>query len=78
MIAHQCGLQVGEFIWTGGDCHIYSNHLEQVHCQLSRQPHAVPQLNILRKPESLFDYCFDDFALVDYKYHPAIKAAVAV
>jgi len=78
MIAQQCNLQVGEFIWTGGDCHIYSNHLKQVHCQLSRQPYIAPQLNILRKPESLFDYVFDDFSLIDYKYHPTIKAVVAV
>lgn len=78
MIAQQCNLQVGEFIWTGGDCHIYSNHLEQVHYQLSRQPYRVPQLNILRKPEALFDYVFDDFSLVDYKCHSPIKAAVAV
>lgn len=78
MIAQQCDLQVGEFIWTGGDCHIYRNHLEQVYCQLSRQPYTAPQLIILRKPESLFDYVFDDFSLSNYEYHPAIKAAVAV
>ena len=78
MLAQQCNLQVGEFIWTGGDCHIYSNHLEQVHCQLSRQPYNPPQLNIIRKPESLFSYLFDDFSLVNYECHPAIKAAVAV
>ncbi|WP_342219730.1 thymidylate synthase [Rickettsiella endosymbiont of Miltochrista miniata] len=78
MIAQQCNLEVGEFIWTGGDCHIYSNHLEQVHTQLSRQPYASPQLNILRKPDSLFDYAFDDFSLADYAYHPMIKAAIAV
>ena len=78
MIAQQCNLQVGEFIWTGGDCQIYSNHLEQVNCQLSRQPYKVPQLNILRKPKTLFDYVFDDFSLVDYKCHSLIKAAVAV
>lgn len=78
MIAQQCNLQVGEFIWTGGDCHIYINHLEQVHFQLSRQPFTAPQLNILRKPESLFDYEFNDFALENYQCHPAIKAAVAV
>lgn len=78
MIAQQCNLQLGEFIWTGGDCHIYNNHFEQVHCQLSRQPYASPKLNILRKPESLFDYKFDDFLLIDYEYHPAIKAAVAI
>lgn len=78
MIAQQCNLQVGEFIWTGGDCHIYINHLEQVNFQLSRQPFTAPQLNILRKPESLFDYEFNDFALENYQCHPAIKAAVAV
>ena len=78
MLAQQCNLQVGEFIWTGGDCHIYSNHLEQVHCQLSRQPYSAPQLNILRKPESLFDYLFNDFSLINYECHPTIKATVAV
>jgi len=78
MIAQQCNLQVGEFIWTGGDCHIYSNHLEQVQCQLSREVYAAPQLNILRKSESLFGYVFDDFLLSNYECHPAIKAAVAV
>lgn len=78
MIAQQCDLQVDEFIWTGGDCHIYNNHLEQVHTQLSRHPYASPQLNILRKPNSLFDYVFDDFSLTDYEYHPTIKAAIAV
>lgn len=78
MLAQQCNLQVGEFIWTGGDCHIYINHLEQVHCQLSRQPYTAPQLNILRKPESLFDYSFDDFALINYACHAMIKATVAV
>ncbi len=78
MLAQQCNLQVGEFIWTGGDCHIYSNHLEQVYCQLSRQPYIAPQLNILRKPESLFDYLFNDFSLENYQCHPTIKASIAV
>ena len=78
MLAQQCDLQVGDFVWTGGDCHIYRNHIEQVQLQLTRIPCALPQLNILRKPESIFDYCFDDFVLIDYQYHPAIKAAVAV
>ncbi|EDP46588.1 thymidylate synthase [Rickettsiella grylli] len=78
MIAQQCHLKVGEFIWTGGDCHIYCNHLEQVHCQLARQPYLAPQLKILRKPKTLFDYVYDDFLVTDYHYHPAIKAPVAV
>lgn len=78
MVAQQCDLQVGEFIWTGGDCHIYSNHIDQVRLQLTRQPHTLPQLNIQRKPVSIFDYCFDDFALSNYQSHPSIKAAVAV
>ena len=78
MIAQQCDLQVGEFIWTGGDCHIYNNHFEQVRLQLSRRPHYLPQLVIHRKPDSIFDYSFEDFELVNYQYHPPIKAAVAV
>jgi len=78
MIAQQCNLKVGEFIWTGGDCHIYSNHLEQVNLQLSRDPLPLPQLIIKRKPDSLFDYTFEDFEIVNYQFHPAIKAQVAV
>lgn len=78
MIAQQCGLQVGEFVWTGGDCHIYNNHREQVQLQLSRQPLGLPTLEIQRKPDSIFDYHFEDFVLSDYQYHPAIKAVVAV
>ncbi len=78
MVAQQCDLEVGDFIWTGGDCHIYANHLEQVHTQLERQPFALPQLKILRRPESLFDYNFEDFAIVSYESHPHIKGAVAV
>jgi thymidylate synthase len=78
MIAEQCNLQVGEFIWTGGDCHIYSNHLEQVNLQLSRNPLALPQLVIKQKPASLFDYTFDDFSILNYEAHPHIKGQVAV
>jgi len=78
MIAQQCGLDVGDFIWTGGDCHIYSNHYEQVRTQLSREPLPLPTLKILRKPESIFDYRYEDFELVGYQSHPAIKAPVAV
>lgn len=78
MMAQQCGLDVGEFIWNGGDCHIYSNHVEQVKLQLTRKPYALPTLQIKRKPASIFDYQFDDFEFVNYQYHPAIKAAVAI
>ncbi|KAA0182412.1 thymidylate synthase [Cupriavidus gilardii] len=78
MIAQQTGLEVGDFIWTGGDCHIYSNHEEQVRTQLAREPMALPKLQILRKPDSIFDYRYEDFALVGYESHPAIKAPVAV
>ena len=78
MLAQQCDLQVGDFIWTGGDCHIYSNHTEQVALQLSRQPFAYPQLVIKRRPASIFDYEFDDFEFVNYQHHAAIKAPVAV
>ena len=78
MIAQQTGLEVGDFVWTGGDCHIYSNHEEQVRTQLAREPMALPKLEILRKPDSIFDYRYEDFALVGYESHPAIKAPVAV
>jgi thymidylate synthase len=78
MLAQQCDLQVGDFIWTGGDCHIYSNHVEQVQEQLSRQPFAYPTLHIQRRPASIFDYELEDFELRDYRHHPAIKAPVAV
>ena len=78
MIAQQCDLEVGEFIWTGGDAHIYSNHFEQVKEQLSREPYPYPKLTILRKPESIFDYRFEDFEFENYQYHPLIKAPVAV
>ena len=78
MIAQQCDLDVGDFIWTGGDCHIYNNHLEQVRLQLSRTPFPYPELRIKRRPPSLFEYEFDDFEFIDYQHHPAIKAPVAV
>lgn len=78
MIAQQCGLEVGEFIWTGGDTHIYSNHFEQVKEQLSREPYPYPQLKILRKPDSIFEYRFEDFEFENYQHHPHIKAPVAV
>jgi thymidylate synthase len=78
MVAQQCDLQVGDFIWTGGDCHLYSNHAEQVETQLARTPYPFPLLNIKRRPASIFDYEFDDFELVDYQHHPLIKAPVAV
>lgn len=78
MIAQQCNLKVGEFIWTGGDCHLYSNHMEQTEVQLDREPLPLPRLVIKRKPRSLFDYEFEDFDIVGYEYHPHIKAAVAI
>jgi thymidylate synthase len=78
MIAQQCGLEVGDFLWTGGDCHIYSNHMEQARLQLSREPYPLPQLIIKRKPESIFDYKFDDFEIINYNSHPHIAARVAV
>jgi len=78
MVAQQCDLGVGEFIWTGGDCHIYSNHLEQVNLQLSREPFSLPKLHLKRKPTSLFEYQFEDFEIVDYQAHPHIKGEVAV
>ncbi|MBV34920.1 MAG: thymidylate synthase [Rickettsiales bacterium] len=78
MMAEQAGLDVGEFIWTGGDTHLYSNHFEQAKEQLSRQPLPLPKLNIKRKPDSLFDYDFEDFEIVGYESHPHIKAPVAV
>lgn len=78
MVAQQCNLEVGDFIWTGGDCHLYSNHLEQVQLQLSREPRPYPTLHIRRKPDSLFDYHIDDFEILDYDPHPHIKAPVAI
>ncbi len=78
MVAQQLGLEPGDFIWTGGDCHIYDNHLEQVELQLSREPYPYPTLEFARLPESIFDYEFDDIQVVNYQHHPAIKAPVAV
>jgi len=78
MVAQQCGLKLGDFIWTGGDVHIYNNHIEQVNTQLQRIPYTLPTMEILRKPATLFDYNYEDFELVDYKFHPAIPAPIAV
>ena len=78
MLAQQTGLEPGEFIWTGGDCHIYDNHLDQVTEQLSRDPYPYPCLEFTRTPESIFDYEFEDFEVLGYQHHPGIKAPVAV
>jgi thymidylate synthase len=78
MMAQQCNLKPGEFIWTGGDCHIYTNHQEQVKEQLSRAPFATPSLAIKRHPDAITDYQFEDFEIVDYEFHPTIKAPIAV
>ncbi|PPK92686.1 thymidylate synthase [Kineococcus xinjiangensis] len=77
MVAQQVGLEPGEFVWTGGDCHIYDNHVEQVREQLSREVLPFPRLELRRAP-SLFDYSYEDFEVLDYRHHPAIKAPVAV
>ncbi|MBB4071588.1 thymidylate synthase [Leucobacter sp. OH2974_COT-288] len=77
MLAQQAGLQPGEFVWTGGDCHIYDNHVEQVKTQLAREPFAYPQLR-LQPRDSIFDYEYEDFELIGYQHHPGIKAPVAV
>ncbi len=78
MVAQQCDLQVGDFVWTGGDCHLYSNHIEQATLQLSREARAYPTLHINRKPASVFEYDYDDFEIVGYDPHPLIKAPIAV
>lgn len=78
MLAQQCDLGVGDFVWTGGDCHLYNNHFDQVRLQLSREPRPYPKLVIKRRPDSIFDYKFEDFEIVGYDPHPAIKAPVAV
>jgi thymidylate synthase len=78
LVAAQTGLEVGDFVWTGGDCHIYDNHVEQVTEQLTREPYALPTLKLLRTPDSIFDYTFEDFEIVNYQHHPAIRGAVAV
>jgi len=78
MIAEQCGLDVGELIFTGGDVHLYKNHIEQAKLQLTREPRPLPKLVLKRKPSSIFDYEYDDFEIVGYDPHPTIKAPVAV
>ena len=78
MVAQQADLKVGDFVWTGGDCHLYNNHLQQVQEQLQRDPLPLPRLLIKRNPASIFDYKFEDFEIADYRSHPAIKAPVAV
>ena len=78
MVAQQTDLEPGEFIWTGGDCHLYLNHLDQARLQLSRTPRALPRLKLARHPESIFDYRFEDFVIEDYDPGPGIKAPIAV
>ena len=78
LFAQQCDLNPGEFVWTGGDVHLYTNHLDQANQQLSREPYPLPQLNIKRKPASIFDYQFEDFEILNYQAHPSIKAPIAV
>ena len=78
MVAQQTNLDVGDFIWTGGDCHLYENHLDQAREQLSRAPFDLPTLHIRRRPENLFDYVYEDFEIQNYQCHPAIKAPVAI
>jgi len=78
MIAHVCDLEVGDFVWTGGDCHLYANHLEQTDLQLSREPMALPKLVIHNNPQNIFDFKFEDFEIQGYESHPTIKGIVAV
>ena len=78
MLAQQADLDVGDFVWTGGDCHLYLNHLEQTDEQLAREPLPLPRLSIKRRPPTIFDYSFEDFEILNYEAHPHIKAAVAV
>ena len=78
MLAQQSDLEVGDFVWTGGDCHLYLNHLDQADLQLSREPYPLPRLVLRRRPSSLFDYSFEDFEILDYRFHAAIKAPIAV
>jgi thymidylate synthase len=78
MIAQQCDLEPGDFVWTGGDVHIYNNHIDQANLQLTREPFPLPQLNIKRKPGSIFEYQFEDFEILNYQAHPSIKAPIAV
>lgn len=78
MVAQQCGLKAGEFVWTGGDVHLYTNHMEQAKLQLTREPFPLPRLAMRRRPDSLFEYQFEDFEFVNYQSHPSIKAPIAV
>jgi thymidylate synthase len=78
IFAQQCDLEPGEFIWTGGDCHLYSNHLDQVDEQLARKPYPLPKLVLRRRPATIFDYQYEDFEFVNYQHHPSIAAPVAV
>jgi thymidylate synthase len=78
MVAQQCALEPGELVWAGGDCHIYSNHMEQVHSLLRRTPYPLPRLEIKRTPPSIFEYEYEDFEFAGYRHHPAIKAPIAV
>lgn len=78
MMAQQADLTVGDLVWTGGDCHIYLNHLEQVQLQLTREPYPLPRLTLLRRPASLFDYRYEDFLIEGYQHHAAIAAPIAV
>jgi thymidylate synthase len=78
LVAQQCDLEAGEFIWTGGDCHLYTNHLDQVRAQLARAPFPLPKLVIRRRPDTLFDYHFEDFEIAGYQSHPGIRAPIAV
>jgi thymidylate synthase len=78
MLAQQCDLAVGDLVWTGGDCHLYLNHLEQADLQLTRAPYPLPRLVLRRKPASLFEYQYEDFEILDYRHHDAIKAPIAV
>jgi thymidylate synthase len=78
MVAQQCHLAPGNFVWTGGDCHIYRNHIEQVKLQLTREPYPLPRLHFSRHPASLFNYAVDDIELLNYQSHPHIKGEVAV
>jgi thymidylate synthase len=78
MVAQQADLEPGDFIWTGGDCHLYNNHLEQAREQLRREPYPMPRLRFARRPDDLFSYRYEDFIVDDYQFHPAIKAPIAV
>jgi thymidylate synthase len=78
MVAQQCDLVVGDFIWTGGDCHLYLNHMDQANLQLTRDPYPLPELSIKRRPQTIFDYRYEDFEVINYQSHPRIAAQVAV